>query len=118
MSVTIKLNLCEQRDDGYWYDIEHPILNILRQEARVEGYTRTEGIKEFCKIRYDAALRSGEYGFTSIKFKNNEKYLELLNRYSLVIEDTGTEIHNATTSKKYKKELDNLRLLLDNEQIT
>lgn len=54
---------------------EHPALKKIRQGARAEGWALVEGLKDFCKERYNATLRIGKYGDpTSLKFASQEEY--------------------------------------------
>ena len=48
-----------------------PELVLLRSEARAEGWTTTDGIREFAKEEYNATLILGRYGdIIGMKFQD------------------------------------------------
>ena len=45
-------------------------MDIIRREAKAEGYVMTAGFKEFVKLRYNARLNINNGIITSITFKD------------------------------------------------
>ena len=64
--------------------IANAAINLIREEAKVNRWTGTAGLKAFVKEEYDATLRTGVYGdWTSVTFKSEHSYNRFISKINM-----------------------------------
>lgn len=77
--LTIKIYLSKfPSDNSYTFVIGYepkPVVDVIRSEAKANGYAGTGGIKEYWKTEYNATLRQdGSLNWSSITFKDQANF--------------------------------------------
>ena len=80
MTITIKFKYNDVTSDQF--------IDVIRSTAKSQGWSRTDGYKEYCKLAFNAKLRTSVYDdITSIKFSNQidfDKFIALFNLSGIV----------------------------------
>jgi len=76
MTITIKFKYNDVTSDQF--------IDVIRTAARSEGWSRTDGYKEYCKLAFNAKLRTSVYDdITSIKFNDQLSFDQFIAFFNL-----------------------------------
>ena len=76
MTISIKFKYNDTASDQ--------VTNAFRSAARSQGWARTDGYKEYCKLTFNAKLRTNVYDdITSIKFNDQYSFDNFVSFFNL-----------------------------------